>query len=80
MHSRVKKWGNSQGLRLSQELLRRANLSVGDAVEITVVDEQIIVKKATPAPPSLAELLSRVPEAYEAEEMDWGGPVGREEW
>ena len=80
MHSRVKKWGNSQGLRLSQELLRRANLSVGDAVEITVVDEQIVVKKATPPPPSLAELLSRVPEDYEAEEMDWGGPVGREEW
>lgn len=80
MQSRVKKWGNSQGLRLSQELLRRANLSVGDAVEITVVDEQIVVRKATPPPPSLAELLSSVPEDYQAEELDWGGPVGREEW
>ena len=50
MQSRVKKWGDSQGLRLSQELLRLAKLSVGDEVEITVVREQIVIKKAERKP------------------------------
>ncbi len=80
MQSRVKKWGNSQGLRLSQELLRLAKLSVGDEVEISVVMEQIIVKKAAPKRVTIAELVAEIPEDYQAGEMDWGEPVGREEW
>ena len=80
MQSYVKKWGNSQGLRLSQELLRMAKLSVGDEVEITVVQEQIVIRKAAPKRVSLAELVDRIPENYLASETDWGTAVGREEW
>lgn len=80
MHSRVMKWGNSQGLRLSQELLRLAKLSVGDEVEITVVAEQIFIKKVVPRRVTLAELVAEIPEGYRAGEVDWGEPQGREEW
>jgi hypothetical protein len=33
MITKVQRWGNSQGLRLSRELLSNAVLNVGDAVE-----------------------------------------------
>lgn len=80
MQSRVKKWGNSQGLRLSLELLRLAKLSVGDEVEITVVSDQIVIKKAAPKRITIAELVAEIPDDYRAGEVDWGGPTGREEW
>lgn len=80
MQSRVTKWGNSQGLRLSRELLRLAKLSVGDEVEVTVVQQQIVIKKAERKRASLAELVAEIPEDYTPGEVDWGNPVGREEW
>ena len=46
MRSRVTKWGNSQGLRLSQELLRSANLAVGDPVEISLEQDRIVIARA----------------------------------
>ena len=33
MITKVQKWGNSQGLRLSKELLSDARIDVGDAVD-----------------------------------------------
>lgn len=80
MHSKIKKWGNSQGLRLTQDLLRLANLTVGDEVEITVVQDQIVIQKVLPKRVTLAELVAEIPEDYRPESVDWGKPVGREEW
>jgi len=82
MITRVQKWGNSQGLRLSKELLSHVDISVGDEVEVTVRDGSIII---TPVHRvrgrlDLRELVRRIPEDYEPEELDWGDPVGREVW
>lgn len=79
MQSQVKKWGNSQGLRLTLELLRQANLAVGDEVEISVEDQRIIITKSRRRP-DLADLLARMPEDYLVSEVDFGPPVGLEEW
>ena len=38
MVSKVQKWGNSQGLRLSKDVLELADIAVGDDVEIVVGD------------------------------------------
>lgn len=79
MQSQVKKWGNSQGLRLSQELLRQVNLAVGDEVDISVEDQKIIIVKSRRRR-SLDELLALMPADYQATEEDFGPPVGLEEW
>lgn len=80
MTTKLQKWGNSQGLRLSKQVLDLADLAVGDEVEIIVGDSQLLVKKARRSRYDLAELVSRIPKGYKIEEVDPGPPVGREEW
>jgi antitoxin component of MazEF toxin-antitoxin module len=38
MITKVQKWGNSQGLRLSKELLSNVEVGVGDAVDVAARD------------------------------------------
>ena len=82
MITRVQKWGNSQGLRLSKELLSDADIEVGDAVEVTVRDRSIVVTPArrVRGGHDLRELIARIPGDYETQEFDWCRPVGREVW
>ena len=39
----VTKWGNSQGIRLSRDVLSTANLKIGDSIEIIASENEIIV-------------------------------------
>ena len=43
MITKVQKWGNSQGVRLSKELLSDAEIDVGDAVDVAVRDGALVV-------------------------------------
>lgn len=79
MVSKVQKWGNSQGLRLSKHVLDLADIAVGDDVQIIVGDGQITVKK-TRSKYDLVELVARIPKRYRAKEVDFGPPVGKEDW
>ena len=80
MVARIQKWGNSQGLRLSKHILDLADIAVGDDVEITVGNREIVVRKVRRSKYDLAELVSRIPKGDKAEEVDFGPPVGKEEW
>ena len=80
MQGKIRKWGNSQGLRLPKGVLERARIQVGDAVEIAVGEHEIVVRKAKRPKYDLAELVSRIPKDYQPEEVDFGPPQGREEW
>lgn len=82
MFAKIQKWGNSQGLRLTKNLLTDAQLGVGDEVDISVKDGSIIV---TPAKKirgkyRLKDLVERIPENYQTGEVDWGESVGKEVW
>ncbi len=82
MISKIQKWGNSQGLRLSKDVLELASFAVGDEVEIAVSAGEIVVKKIKVSKPKfdLAELVARTPKGYKPHE-EWMGPrVGKEEW
>lgn len=79
MVTKVQKWGNSQGLRLSKQILELADIAVGDDVQIIVGEGQITVKKAA-SKYNLAELVARIPKRYKAEEVGFGPPLGKEEW
>jgi antitoxin MazE len=78
----VQKWGNSQGLRLSKEVLAEAQIEVGEAVDVSVQDGLIVVTPARRVRGSrdLDEILAAIPDGYRHEEMDWGPPAGREAW
>lgn len=82
MVTRIQKWGNSQGLRLSKRLLEEVRISVGDDVEVTTRDGVIVITptRRVRGMHNLEELVARIPDDYQAEESDWGEPVGREVW
>jgi antitoxin MazE len=82
MVTKVQSWGNSQGLRLSKQVLADAHVSVGDDVDVAVRDGAIVVTpvKRTRRKVSLGKLVARIPKNYKPEEIDWGTRVGREAW
>lgn len=82
MITRVQKWGNSQGLRLSKELLADAEIGVGDAVDVTLHDGALVVTpvRRVRGALDLEELVASIPRGYKPGELDWGPPAGREVW
>ena len=82
MVTKVQSWGNSQGLRLSKQILEDASVSVGDEVDVVVRDGVIVIMpvKRLRGKLSLRKLLAQIPKGYKAEEFDWGPAVGREVW
>ena len=79
---KVQKWGNSQGIRLSKEVLAEANILVGDALEIVATKEQIVIKpvRKIRCKYDLKDLVSQIPSNYKVQEENWGSPVGLEVW
>ena len=81
MVTQVKTWGNSQGIRLSKELLALAGIKSNDLLDISVIDGNIVLKKIETRHKTLEE---RAKESGGKlgpyEEYDWGEPVGRERW
>jgi antitoxin MazE len=82
MTTKVQKWGNSQGLRIARHVLEEAQISVGDDVNVTTRDGNIIISpvKRIRGKYDIRELLSHIPKDYKPEEVDWGKPVGKEVW
>ncbi|RLA97646.1 MAG: transcriptional regulator/antitoxin, MazE [Deltaproteobacteria bacterium] len=82
MLTKIQKWGNSQGVRIAKNILADAGLNVGDQVEISVKGGSITISpaKRKRGRHNLEELVAGIPETYEASEVDWGEPVGKEIW
>jgi antitoxin MazE len=82
MLAKIQKWGNSQGLRLSKNLLADAQIGVGDEVDIAVKDGIITISpaKRKRGRHNLKDLVARIPENYQASEVEWGEPIGKEVW
>lgn len=80
MIAQVKAWGNSQGVRLSKELLESAGIRMNDILNVELNDGTIVLKKAykhRTLEERAAEFQGKV---GPYEEFDWGEPVGRERW
>jgi antitoxin MazE len=82
MVTKVQKWGNSQGLRLARHVLEEVHISIGDDVDVTARDGVIVISpvKSIRGKYNLQELVSRIPKGYQAGEIDWGKPIGKEAW
>jgi len=82
MITKVQKWGNSQGLRLSKEVLADVEIAVGDAVEVAARDGVLVITpvRRIRGGVDLAQLVCEIPADYESSPVDWGPPSGREVW
>ncbi|MCI8598271.1 MAG: AbrB/MazE/SpoVT family DNA-binding domain-containing protein [Lachnospiraceae bacterium] len=84
----IRKWGNSQGIRLSKEILLQMNLKEDDTVEISVYDGKMTIEKIDS--PKYLNLQERLETFYKkpldeiyvesTPEVDVGDPVGNEKW
>lgn len=83
----IRRWGNSQGIRLSKEIISSAGLKENDNVEISVDNGIITIKKAKPKYLNLKERLEAfynkpIDDIYveSSQEVDVGTHVGDEIW
>ena len=82
MRTTIVKWGNSQGIRLPKLLLESINLKDDDIVEVTTENNSIIIRKTEKkrAYKTIQERFEGFNGVYEAIEVDWVNPAGREIW
>ena len=74
----ITKWGNSQGIRLSKDVLSSANLKIGDGIEIIANEYEIVIKKIIKRRPTIQELFANYEGTYKCEEISTSGAVGKE--
>lgn len=80
MVTQVKTWGNSQGVRLSKEILRNAGIGNNDFLSIELLDGNIVLKKTfkhRTLEERAAEFNGKI---GPYDEYDWGQSHGRERW
>ena len=84
----IRRWGNSQGIRLSKEILSQMNLQENDTIGINIYDGKMTIEKVNK--PKYLNLTERLEAFYKrpieeiyvesAQEVDVGDPVGNEQW
>lgn len=80
MQAQVKEWGNSQGIRLSKDVLHGAGIELNEFLDVIVSNGCITLVKR-----NRHKTLEERAAAYDGKlmldgEYDWGESVGREKW
>ena len=79
MQTKVQTWGNSLAIRLPPALAREMGLSNQSVVELSWVDNQIILRTVK-SPFTLEQLVADITDENLHGEVDTGAPVGKESW
>ena len=76
--SHINKWGNSQGVRLSKNILKQLHWQDNEQVTIHYSSNQIVIERAQ----SLLEKLfaNYKNTEYKPSEIDWGEDIGGEKF
>ena len=88
IQTNIRRWGNSQGIRLPKEILAQMNLQENDTVGINVYDGKMTVEKVDK--PKYLNLQERLEAFYKRpldeiyveseQEVNVGDPKGNEIW
>ena len=79
----VSKWGNSRGIRVPNEILKKANIDLNDKLFLQVEEDGCILLSKVPAPQKgtleyLFKDYHKLP--FRTELIDLGEPMGSEKW
>ncbi len=80
MTTQIKKWGNSLAIRLPKKTVDFLGLKENSIVGFDYDKKQIVIKPKKEKEYTLDELLDKVTPKNIHEEIDFGGPVGKEVW
>jgi len=78
MRTVVKKWGNSASVRIPVAVMQAAHLDIDEAVDVREESGRIVIEPAQRKEYDLAELLKGINRKNLHDEIDFGGPVGKE--
>lgn len=84
----IRRWGNSQGIRLSKEIMAKMEFKEDDKIKISINNGKMTIEKINrPKYLNLTERLEAfynrpIDEIYveNTQEVDIGTPVGDEQW
>jgi len=80
METKIRKWGNSLGLRIPKSYAEQAGVREGSAVDISLEDDRLVITPVRVEAYRLKDLLAGVNEDNLHEEVDFGDPQGKEVW
>lgn len=80
MLTKVQKWGNSLALRIPKSFALDARLENDSVVDVSLVDNQIIIKPVAAPVWTLEQLLAGVNDNNLHHETDTGNAAGNEIW
>ncbi len=75
----VKRWGNSLGLRIPKQVVKKYGIVDGSQFELKTEEDKIILKPIEKVP-TLEELMAQITEENQHNEIDFGKPEGKEIW
>lgn len=78
MDAIIRKWGNSPALRLPVAVLKEANFSIEQKVNITVTPGRIVIEPSETIEYDLDQLVGGMTAQNLHAEADFGKPVGKE--
>jgi antitoxin MazE len=80
VETRVKMWGNSLAVRIPKPLATEVGLEFDSPVEISLIDNKLVVAPVTGPKWTLESLLAKVTDENLHSEVDTGPAVGNEIW
>lgn len=80
MQTKLRKWGNSLGLRIPKAFAEETGVADGSAVDLTIRGGDLVVRPSKRRKYRLKDLVQGITSKNRHREIDWGGPVGRELW
>ena len=78
--TKIKKWGNSLGVRIPKTIAEDLSFEDGAEIEIFIKGELLILRSSKKSTHNLKSLLSRITAKNLHKEIDTDKPVGRETW
>jgi antitoxin MazE len=78
MLTKIQKWGNSQGVRISKDILKKVLLKENDFVEIIPQDGYILIKSNKQKHIPLKERIKNYNGNYDVSEWDISENIGKE--
>jgi antitoxin MazE len=76
----VQKWGNSLAVRIPKAFAEEIGLDRDTPVDLSVEKGSLVLRPSVRDRYELRELVDRVSENNIHREVDYGGPVGGEQW
>lgn len=80
MKVQIQKWGNSLALRIPKSFAIESKVEQGSMVEVSLEQGKIVVAPIAEPEFTLEDLLAKVTKRNLHEEVDTGGPRGKEAW